>query len=279
MTERIFHYTTASGLLGILDSKEIWMTDIRYLNDTTEFTYFSDLTRNRFLELKKTMTSDEQVAVGSALNQCYELLERTNIYLASFSEEEDSLPQWRGYCGSRGYNIGFNKDVFLETLKFPNTGDGEETFYLKVSYDVGAANSDAERIINSCLAAFKVGQLNDLDSLRLIIPDFYKSALTHKHKAFKEEKEWRFVSIGEYYVPGIRSTPIFFRESGGTLTPFIKASITNSETGLTMANSISIGPGHNIELQKSALTNLLKKHGIDTEIEIKESGAPFRHSH
>jgi hypothetical protein len=32
----LYHYTTTDGLLGILASEEVWATDIRFLNDTSE---------------------------------------------------------------------------------------------------------------------------------------------------------------------------------------------------------------------------------------------------
>jgi hypothetical protein len=35
----IYHYTDLRGLLGILDERKLWATDIRYLNDTSEGTY------------------------------------------------------------------------------------------------------------------------------------------------------------------------------------------------------------------------------------------------
>jgi hypothetical protein len=33
----LYHYTSVDGLLGILRSKRIWATDIRFLNDRSEF--------------------------------------------------------------------------------------------------------------------------------------------------------------------------------------------------------------------------------------------------
>ena len=35
----LFHYTTQAGLLGIIDSRSLWFTDIFYLNDSTEMEY------------------------------------------------------------------------------------------------------------------------------------------------------------------------------------------------------------------------------------------------
>jgi hypothetical protein len=32
----LYHYTDQKGLLGILESKQLWATHYRYLNDTSE---------------------------------------------------------------------------------------------------------------------------------------------------------------------------------------------------------------------------------------------------
>ena len=39
----LFHYTTPIGLLGISQSKQIWATDLRFLNDKKEFQHSLDI--------------------------------------------------------------------------------------------------------------------------------------------------------------------------------------------------------------------------------------------
>lgn len=36
----IYHYTTAQGLLGIISRKQIWATDVTFLNDKEEQSWF-----------------------------------------------------------------------------------------------------------------------------------------------------------------------------------------------------------------------------------------------
>ena len=38
-----FHYTSPSGLLGILSQKRLWFSDCDYLNDSSESDYFFDI--------------------------------------------------------------------------------------------------------------------------------------------------------------------------------------------------------------------------------------------
>jgi hypothetical protein len=39
MMDTIFHYTTATGLLGILQKFTLWASDLRFLNDAQEAVY------------------------------------------------------------------------------------------------------------------------------------------------------------------------------------------------------------------------------------------------
>jgi hypothetical protein len=52
----LFHYTTAEGLYGILNSKRLWASHIFYLNDAMEFKYavklLKDEARARLLSQK-----------------------------------------------------------------------------------------------------------------------------------------------------------------------------------------------------------------------------------
>ena len=41
--ELLYHYTTLDGFLGIIRNSELLATDIRYLNDTSEFRTVPDL--------------------------------------------------------------------------------------------------------------------------------------------------------------------------------------------------------------------------------------------
>src|SRR6266404_158808 len=45
--KNLYHYTTQAGLLGIAKDKAIWMTDIRHLNDSTEFEYAMGLVQKK----------------------------------------------------------------------------------------------------------------------------------------------------------------------------------------------------------------------------------------
>src|SRR3954471_7489320 len=45
VNETLFHYTTLEGLLGILESNDLRLTNTRFCNDDAEMTHGLDLTR------------------------------------------------------------------------------------------------------------------------------------------------------------------------------------------------------------------------------------------
>ena len=47
----LFHSTTQAGLVGILASRELWATDLRFFNDSTELHLALDLAEKRVSEM------------------------------------------------------------------------------------------------------------------------------------------------------------------------------------------------------------------------------------
>lgn len=43
--ERIYHSTNFNGLMGIVESRSLWASDIRYMNDSAELKHTADLIR------------------------------------------------------------------------------------------------------------------------------------------------------------------------------------------------------------------------------------------
>ncbi len=54
----LYHYTTQSGLLGIIRTRTIWATHTQYLNDRREFLHAVDLVREEIQRLLEEETSD-----------------------------------------------------------------------------------------------------------------------------------------------------------------------------------------------------------------------------
>ena len=50
----LYHYTTIKGFMGIVDSEQMWATDLQYINDTKELVYAGDLVNEVIFKNMKT---------------------------------------------------------------------------------------------------------------------------------------------------------------------------------------------------------------------------------
>lgn len=103
--EVIYHYTSAEGLKGIIETSEIQLTNAAFVNDTTEC---------RALRDEKSLFAGSDFS-NKHVKDKWQLFMRpsyddhNNTYIVSFSCGEESLEQWRSYGNFR---IGFRaKDL------------------------------------------------------------------------------------------------------------------------------------------------------------------------
>lgn len=89
----VYHYTSAEGFQGIIESGEIWLTNTGFVNDITEC---------NALRQEKDLFGKDELAFNRYIEKWWDDFsidwnERNNYYIASFSKEHDSLEQWRAY--------------------------------------------------------------------------------------------------------------------------------------------------------------------------------------
>ena len=105
----VYHYTSANGLLGLLKSEKMWATDIRYLNDSQEFDFGSNLISSRLKARYKSTASKLRRRLFAAFVDSLSMVSNLPICIASFSAVGDLLSQWRAYCPlSGGFSVGFD---------------------------------------------------------------------------------------------------------------------------------------------------------------------------
>jgi hypothetical protein len=229
--QRLYHYTTAIGLDGILKSQQLWATHISYLNDHEEHTGFFD--RRLPLLLKEPVQSalaeigntidgrkiiDEE---GGAEKVAADLIRdlSTNIrnsslsfnqpYVASFCRELQGktsgnglLSQWRGYGPDGGYAIvfdtlGFEKLLEDEARKFHyqliHWGDVD---YFDDGQDINASHPETrewEETLQGAIKQFILTQQPEaFDPMHLALSQL---SCRHKHIGFSEESEVRIIAF------------------------------------------------------------------------------------
>lgn len=157
----LWHYTTGAGLLGILESGAMYSTQVSCLNDSTEIRYAQLLFKNALTGVLSKCIGDERVK--KFLTRYMKLLEDSAMspshapspfFVACFSREEDSLSQWRAYCGGEnGYAIAFK----AKNLSCPSTA------LVKVNYD-GALHTKIADEVAEATARFYAEGLGEKDT-------------------------------------------------------------------------------------------------------------------
>ena len=105
--EVVYHYTSIDTMMKIVDSESIWATSVCYLNDTSEQLHFLNLVQSRIPFIQFATPEDHETA--ASFKAVDNLGFENRPFIASFSAEADSLPQWRSYCNSgNGVAIGFS---------------------------------------------------------------------------------------------------------------------------------------------------------------------------
>ena len=131
---KLWHYTSVQGFHGIVTSRRIFATHIRFLNDYEEFIHAREVAAEiiadapewgaNFFPLRLQLAKAVDLAFGGQLS---DLL----IFVACFSASEDQLSQWRGYSnGSSGVSLAFQ----LSALRPPG-GRGILASFAPCVYD------------------------------------------------------------------------------------------------------------------------------------------------
>jgi hypothetical protein len=106
--ELLYHYTSLDAFQKILESRKLWASHIRYMNDTSEQSLLWDQVRTRIAtRLQWTVGVEHEW-----LERLYSSTESPSLvdtYVICFSKDGgDRLSQWRGYGGGAGVSIGFD---------------------------------------------------------------------------------------------------------------------------------------------------------------------------
>ena len=126
--KELYHYTTASGLQGILESNTLWATNAYYVNDSSEVEYGGTVLSEVLKEWEKKTekTYDRLWALGAVHGLIEDYPERRGqrrkrIYVTCFCEDGNLLSQWRTYGQAGGYAIAFPLDALRTGLQPPDT--------------------------------------------------------------------------------------------------------------------------------------------------------------
>jgi hypothetical protein len=240
----VYHYTTAAGMRGILESNCIWASAAYYLNDSSEIEYGCRLVLDVIAEWRRANLHRESFSVHvlEGLERFFSdprsrLSRSSSIYIACFCKNGNLLSQWRAYGQAGGYSLGFEVSPGTINLEIP--GGFWDLRLAEVVYSerwqrslinsllVRAFQTIGEHLVEGEVQGQQRGPLS-VDVVLCLQDRLLEQIVTFKNPAFREEGEWRLVArpnllrarVGQQPQEG--DSPLKFRVSRGSLVPYLE---------------------------------------------------------
>jgi hypothetical protein len=275
----LYHYTSATGLLGMLDKKALWCTQLNFSNDAVESSYARELILEVMREYPGVApTAGSTYSPERDSRKDFSSLNLPLVFTFSLSEAGDELSQWRGYCPTGGYSIQFDPQQLNAMLKRENLSIGkcvykrEDQIQFIRKHIIGYENAYSFEEARRSASAPHWGR----DKLYEINQKALEYAPLIKYESFKAEQEWK-VFKGHFPTEGwgptvhqrffMGSTGLLskmkFREGKGTLIPYLDIPITAEGESVHFPEVI-ISPTPHKDLARASCQFLLDKQEVFT---------------
>jgi hypothetical protein len=259
----LYHYTTLSGLLGIVSSKVLWASDVRYMNDAAELRYTLDLlteaiqTRIRWGNGKACLLEHFSDWIIDRLNQGHML------FAASFRANGNLLSQWRGYSTvGKGVSLGFHP------AHISHWAD-EQAFQVgRCIYDL----EQQQRLVLQAVDAVCQMNLPEDQLFAAVETDLLRLAVLLKHPSFQEEEEWRVVLPVVHHEFDAR---IKFREGSAMLKPYTEFALHSSTQPMAL-DHVYLGPSPDSTLAINSLRLFFRQNRLMPNRGIADCEIPYR---
>lgn len=280
----VFHYTGASGLLGILQHGCLWASSAAQMNDQSEVLYALDVIR----EATERRTDKASATVGSYIDDNWADTLRKDTYIASASAEPDLLTQWIHYAGATGYSVGLKVDSDRSLVPYcddppPSTEKTQPNRapiggWVRVLYErrdqLDAVDALLDMLDTTGLAESRSTQVEHRVSMffAVLVPQL-------KHPAFKDEREIRYITTRQEWTTEKHRAgpfglvPYVELRAGGREDPIG----TNSTDRSLPLHSVQVGPtpAGERDSARHAAQRLLSAYKYSVPVDVSE--IPYRH--
>jgi hypothetical protein len=285
----LYHYTTAIGLNGILESRCIYATHFRYVNDLTEFVYANEILQVEILKRIHGVGPLVEATLNAILSTPDYLSGAIDIFIACFCKKGDLLSQWRAYGGGgggyaiglkwddldphligRGYDlyrvnynvrsqhmlVGWLLDEFCKAVEYLGSGIDPSSIASPAIYTKTTAKPHRMPIVK-ILSKFPepIGEL----CINLAFA-FLELACCFKSPSFASEDEWRLVQKRFSDGKADFGRAIQLRIAGATFIPYVELPLSikghhamPDGSGNVSLEKIVYGPGLNPQVTERSL--------------------------
>ena len=251
--------------MGIIESRHLRASELRYMNDSTELVYALNLLDTAITARSRSGSSPTEFLSSFSHWLHGQINQGPMLFSASFRANGNLLSQWRGYSNhGKGVSLGFNHDSIQSLAVAQN-------FYLgQCLYDAEKQHVLAYEIVDCLISMYQEGA--DINTIfQSIEADLMTICALLKHPSFAEEQEWRLISPT---FTTTASAPIAFREGKAMLVPHYLFDLELD--GRVNLDHVFVGPTPNATLSVNALMHYLTNKGAKPLNGISDSEIPYR---
>lgn len=275
--ELLYHYTDLNGANGIITSKSLRLTKIKYLNDTSELNYGIGLFRSVAGNISNRIDNSEKREFLKATAEQLSSFSQTNICIASFCENGDLLSQWRAYGGlGCGVALGFSgegvRKILTSGLMNLWKCIYEPRFHYKIINDLIEILLLSYDVIERNRVSTENWEKTKKDLIGYFNTTFLRVVPIIKNAHFQEEKEWRIITVPLKYT----DKDYYALVSNDRVSQYYVLNFPTSNGGnYDILDNIVIGPSKEPDLIAEALSVLLSHNDYRVKY-IQCSQIPYR---
>lgn len=281
----LVHYTDIQALFSILEKREIWATNSKYLNDKDELLHFHEL----------VISAINNQIKNSKLRKIYEKLFKRyfesinkNVFLLSFSLNSDIFNMWSHFSKNNGINLSINEERLFKNLgyyKHDGKLDHSSKFYCGLRGElINPKEKESKKSINCNVGELIHGKVIYDDKVKIkIVEDVYQEINDNPEmNSYKEEimtellirnayffKKQGFSSENEYRIVFqlanlIDQNLISHRIKNNLIIPFIKIKFSPEE----LISEVKIGPWDNRIDMKDSIEEYFNHIAFNCEVKF-----------
>jgi hypothetical protein len=282
ITQTLYHYTSAAGLRGIIESQKLWFTSYRHLNDPSELTHGMNVAHRLLKEIGEGAGDGLVKMFCDLVDNLFQhgnFADVFGFYIASLSRADNDLGQWRTYADNgQGFALGLDPNLF-EAIETPNPkptehivmpvvygNDADQRYRAAIEVAAGIVQANRPHLSDKEVGIPFMREMAN----QLIAGQLIGISLGVKHEAYSNEREVRLVVLGTQHA---QKSDVRTRIRGSEIVPYMESDLPlRDNDGIV---EIVIGPAADPS-GKDAVRHLLRSFGIEPDDRIRESGIPYR---
>lgn len=280
ISQNFYHYTSLSGLKGIVEEKGFWASDNRFMNDTEESWNGIRLARKLLQHKAKRARHPAFARILQSVDELIAAPKQDGHLIACFSTARDDLGQWRGYasggvCLCLGPSDEGEAPLFFGPEHLPYEAIYEDTRKRVLLLSV-IRSFEREYALDRSAMVTDWPENHDENYVMKLHSQISSSILGFKDQAFQNEAEARIVLSYQQvdrYDSGLR-----FRISPLGIIPYLRTGdhlATKKHGGRLPLRELIVGPAPHQELIAQSIETFLMQSGYPG-VPVSLSKVPYR---